>query len=293
MKITPTGQTLGATIEDIDLNIPLSGAHYRTILRALGEHGVLCFPRQDLTPDAHAAFGARFGELDVNVAASGAHEPNHPEMMILSNMKQAGKPLGLHDAGQDWHTDMSYARTIALANILHARAVPIRHGRPLGETQFRNMHAAYDDLPDALKTSLEGRTATHDFNKYWEISLARPGTTRKPLTEEQRRRRPPVSHPICMTHPITGRKVLYANPGYTMWIDGMDRGESDAILDFLFRHQTRLAYLHAHQWAVGDVLMWDNIGTVHYAVADYMPDEARYMRRVQVMATLDYPALAA
>ena len=293
MKITPTGKTLGATIEDIDLNIPLSDGDFRTILRALGEYGVLCFTKQDLTPDNHATFGARFGAPDVNVAASGAHEPGHPEMMILSNMKQAGKPLGLHDAGQDWHTDMSYNQVIALANILHAREVPTRHGMPLGETQFRNMHKAYEDLPEELKTKLEGRTATHDFNKYWEISLSRPGTTRKPLTEEQRRKRPPVSHPVFMTHPITGRNILYANPGYTMWIDGMDRAESDAITDFLFRHQTRLDYQYAHHWAVGDVLMWDNIGTVHYAVADYMPDEARYMRRLQIMATLDYPALVA
>lgn len=293
MQITPTGQTLGAAITGVDLNTPLSTDDFRVILRALGQYGVLCFPNQDLSTDAQAAFGARFGELDVNVAASGAHEPNHPEMMILSNIQEGGKLIGLHDAGQDWHTDMSYAKTIALANILHARAVPVRHGKPLGETQFRNMHAAYDDLPDSVKATIEGRTATHDFNKYWEISLMRPGTKRKPLTEEQRRKRPPVSHPVAMTHPITGRKVLYANPGYTMWIDGMDRNESDHLLDFLFRHQTRLAYMYAHQWAVGDVLMWDNIGTVHNAVADYLPDERRYMRRVQVMATLDYPSLAA
>jgi taurine dioxygenase len=87
--------------------------------------------------------------------------------------------------------------------------------------------------------------------------------------------------------------VLYANPGYTMWIDGMDEHESGVILDYLFRHQERADFLYAHHWAVGDVLMWDNIGTVHNAVADYMPDEHRYMRRAQVMATLDYPALVA
>jgi taurine dioxygenase len=94
-------------------------------------------------------------------------------------------------------------------------------------------------------------------------------------------------------HPLTGRKVLYANPGYTMWIDGMDEHESGSILDYLFRHQERADFLYAHHWAVGDVLMWDNIGTVHNAVADYMPQEVRYMRRAQVMATLDYPALVA
>ena len=293
MRIAPTNSSLGATIEDIDLNIPVSPGDFRTILRALGQFGVLCFPKQDLTPDTHAAFGALFGEPELNVAAAAYHEPGHPEMMILSNMKRDGKPLGLHDAGQDWHTDLSYSNDISIANILHARHVPMRHGKPLGETQFRNMHLAYEELPDALKTRLDGRTATHDFNKYWELALLRPGTTRKPLTAEQRAKKPPVRQPIFRTHPITGKKVLYANPGYTMWIDGMDRQESDGILDFLFRHQTKADYFHAHRWAVGDVLMWDNIGTVHNAVADYEMDEPRYMRRMQIMATLDYAALAA
>jgi len=292
MRIIPTPHSLGARIEQIDLNEPLSDSDFRVLLRALGEYGVLWFPNQDLTPDTQAAFGRRFGEPEINVAAAAFHEPGHLEMMILSNMRQDGRPLGLHDAGQDWHTDMSYSNDIALANILHARQIPMRHGKPLGETQFRDMHLAYEELPDSLKTQLAGRTATHDFNKYWELALQRPGTGRKPLTEKQRREKPPVSQPIFRTHPITGRKVLYANPGYTVSIDGMERTESDAILDFLFRHQTRADFFHAHQWAVGDVLMWDNIGTVHNAVADYTFDEPRYMRRLQIMATLDYAALA-
>ena len=288
MDITPSGQTLGARITDIDLANPLPDSEFRSILRALGEHGVLCFPRQTLDTDQLAAFGRRFGELEINVA-NAYHEPNHPEMMILSNIKQNGKQIGANDAGQGWHTDMSYSHDIALANILHARHVPMRNGKPLGETQFRNMHAAYDDLPDALKHRLEGRTATHDFAKFWDMMVAKPGSTRKPLTPEQRAKKPPVSQPIFRRHPITGRFVLYANVGYTMFIDGMDEQESGEILDFLFRHQERAEYLHAHHWSVGDVLMWDNIGTVHNAVGDYTADEPRYMRRVQVMATLDYP----
>ncbi len=293
MRITPTGQTLGATIDRIDMNNRLADAEFRTILRALGQYGVLCFPRQELTTEGQIAFASRFGELEVNVASTGFTEPGHPEAMILSNMKQDGKPLGLHDAGQDWHTDMSYSKTISIANVLFAKAVPMRHGKPLGETQFRNMHAAYDELPDDIKEKLAGRTATHDFNKYWEVARHRPGSPRGPLTAEQRAKKPPVSHPICMKHPITGRFVLYADPGYTMWIDGMDRAESDLLLDFLFRHQLRAEFFYAHHWTVGDVLMWDNIGTVHNAVADYGEDTPRYILRVQVMATLDYAALAA
>lgn len=293
MDIIPSGQTLGARIENIDLANPLSDADFRRILRALGQHGVLCFPGQTFATSEFAAFARRFGDLEVNVANL-FHEPDFPDIMVLSNQVSAdGKPVGLNDAGQGWHTDMSYSKDIALANVLHAQAVPTRNGKPLGETQFRNMHAAYDELPDELKHKLEGRTATHDFEKFWEVMRQRPGSRRAKLTEEQKRKKPPVSQPLVRVHPLTGRKVLYANPGYTMWIDGMDRQESDAITEYLFRHQERADFLYAHRWSVGDVLMWDNIGTVHNAIADYMPNEHRYMRRAQVMATLDYPALVA
>ena len=289
MQITPTGQTLGATVTGIDLARRVDAEATATIVAALGAHGVLCFPGQDLDAAALADFGARFGTLEVNVAA--AADAALPQVMVLSNMKDAaGRALGLGDAGQGWHTDMSYSRDIALANILHARRVPHRHGKPLGETQFRNMHAAYDDLPDTLKTRLAGRTATHDFVKFWDMMRARPGSQRGPLTPEQRAKKPPVSQPIFRRHPVTGRMVLYANPGYAIAIDGMDPQESGEILDFLFRHQDRADYLHAHRWTEGDVLMWDNIGTIHNAVADYLPDEPRFMLRVQVMA--DRVALA-
>lgn len=291
MRIIPGNGTLGARVEECDLGRKVPEEDMRAILRALGDFGVLCFPEQDCDVEAFVAFGGWFGKLEVNVANT-HHAPGHPEVMILSNMRdEEGQPVGLSDAGQGWHTDMSYSRDIALANILHARHVPVRNGKSLGQTQFRNMHAAYDDLPASMKRRLEGRTATHDFSKFWDMMRARPGSTRPPLTEAQRAKRPPVSQPLFRTHPITGRTVLYANPGYAMRIDGMEETEGGEILDFLFRHQERAEYLYAHHWTEGDVLMWDNIGTVHNAVADYLPDEPRYMRRMQVMATRDYRGL--
>jgi taurine dioxygenase len=292
MDIVPTGGALGARIEGIDLGQPVSGENFKLLLRALGSHGVLCFPRQRLNTDAFARFGRMFGELEINVANQ-FHEPDFPEVMVLSNMTQDGKPVGLGDAGQGWHTDMSYSSDIALANILYAIRVPVRDGRPLGDTQFRNMHLAYEELPADIKRRLAGRTATHDFAKFWDMMRARPGSQRAPLTPQQRAKRPPVSQPIFRTHPITGRTILYCNPGYAMRIDGLPEAESDELLDFLFQHQEQPKYFHAHQWAEGDVLMWDNIGTVHNAVPDYTADESRYMRRVQVMATKDYARLAA
>jgi taurine dioxygenase len=292
MDIKPSGEALGASITGIDLAKPVSDADFKIILRALGEYGVICFPRQRIDTEDLARFGKMFGDLEINVANL-FHEPGHPEVMVLSNMKKDGKAIGLGDAGQGWHTDMSYSKDIALANVLYAVKVPVRDGRPLGDTQFRNMHAAYDALPQDIKEQLKGRTATHDFIKFWDMMRARPGTQRGPLTPEQRRQKPPVSQPIFQTHPITGRSILYCNPGYAMHIDGMDKKESDDLLEYLFKHQENPKFFYAHKWAEGDVLMWDNIGTVHNAVPDYGPDEPRYMRRVQVMATKDYARLAA
>ncbi len=293
MDIITNPGGVGARISGINLRDPLSAEDFRTILRALGHHGVLCFPGQDLNASKLSIFGGRFGGLEQNVANM-FYAEGHPEVMILSNMRdQEGKPIGLGDAGQGWHTDMSYSREVAICNVLHARKVPMRDGRPLGDTQFLDMHKAYEDLPEAVKTKLEGRSATHDFNKFWELMRSRPGSPRAPLTEEQRRKKPPVSQPIFKVHPITGRRVLYCNPGYAIAIDGMETAESDAMLDFLFEHQSQEKYLYSHAWTAGDVLMWDNIATTHNAVADYKPEEHRFILRVQVMATLDYAALAA
>ncbi|HEU4381550.1 MAG TPA: TauD/TfdA family dioxygenase [Hyphomicrobiaceae bacterium] len=292
MQLLAGDGALGARIEGIDLAQPVSDGDFKHILRALGAFGVLCFPGQRLETPAFVRFGRMFGELEVNVANQ-FHEPGFPEVMVLSNMTKDGKPVGLGDAGQGWHTDMSYSKDIALANVLHAIKIPMRDGRPLGDTQFRNMHLAYTDLPSDIKRRLAGRTATHDFAKFWDMMRSRPGSQRAPLTPEQRAKKPAVSQPIFRTHPITGRTILYCNPGYTMRIDGLAEAESSELLELLFKHQEQDRYFHAHKWSEGDVLMWDNIGTVHNAIPDYGADEPRYMRRVQVMATKDYARLAA
>src|SRR5262249_31549612 len=143
-----------------------------------------------------------------------------------------------------------------------------------------------------IKSRLKGRTATHDFAKFWDMMRARPGSQRAVLTAEQRAKKPPVSQPIFRTHPITDRTILYCNPGYATPIDGVPEAGSAGLLRFLSKHQEQEKYFYAHPGAEGDVLMWDNIGTVHNAVADSLPHE-RYMRRVQVMATKDYARLAA
>jgi taurine dioxygenase len=282
--VNPSGKILGATITGLDLAQPLSDADFSGVQSALGAYSVLRFPGQSLTARQLVDFSARFGRLEINVA-NAYQEPGLPQVMILSNMVDNGKPIGLSDAGQSWHTDMSYSKTIAFANVLYGIKIPRRDGRTLGNTEFCSMHAAYDGLPQELKQRLDGMTVLHDFNKFWEMMRREKGSSRPPLTEAQRKAKPPVSHPIFLTHPLTGRKVLYANPGYSVRINELPENESDDMLEFLFAHQTQPAYRYAHQWEEGDLMLWEDIGTIHNAVADYAPHEHRLIKRCQVMAT--------
>jgi taurine dioxygenase len=283
MKITPNQGTLGATVEGIDLARRLGQSDFASIFHALGAHGVLCFPRQQLDALSLKAFSERFGSLQGSPTGTYC-EPGVPEVMLLSNIVEDGKPIGLADAGQDWHTDMSYNTLIGFINVLHAITIPRRGGKPLGNTVFADMRAAYDDLSPALKSRLANATATHDFNKFWEEMRRRPGSTRSALTPEQRAKRPPSVHPVFLTHPISGRKVLYANPGYTIRINELSESESDGVLAELFAHQLQPKFQHAHVWTEGDVLVWDHIGTLHNAIPDYTADEHRLIKRCQVMA---------
>lgn len=292
MQIKPNTDILGATIVGLDLAAGLTDAQFPAVLGALGQYGVLRIPGQKIDAAALKAFASRFGTLEINVANT-YQEPGHPEVMILSNIKKDGKPIGLSDAGQDWHTDMSYSAQIAFANVLYGITIPHRDGKPLGGTEFANMYAAYDDLPEDIRVRLDGATALHDFNKFWEEMRRRPGSARPALTEEQRLKKPPVSQKIFLRHPITGRMALYANPGYTMSIDGWDKHESDDMLAFLFAHQLQAKYRYVHSWTEGDVLIWDDLCTMHNAWPDYGPDEHRLIKRCQAMADFVFdPAFA-
>jgi len=287
MKIIQTEQILGAQVQALDLSRALTDTEFDTLILALGSHGVLEFPNQTLTTAQIKAFSQRFGELYVSPGGR-AQAEGFPEVMILSNMVQDGKPLGIGDAGQSWHTDMSYSNIIAFANVLHGTVIPQREGKPLGATQFRNTQSVYNDIPEELKERLANKTITHDFNKFWDMMRSRPGSIRPPLSEEEKRKRPPAVHPVFLTHPITQKKVLYANPGYAMKINELNQEESDEILEYLFDLQMQGKYLYTYHWKKDSLLMWDNIGTMHNAVADYGPDEHRYIRRCQVMATHFY-----
>src|SRR3954447_25809879 len=168
MSLEPSGKMLGATVHDVDLSQPLGNGDFAAVVRALGQYGVLRFPNQHLEATALRDFSARFGSIQGSVTGQFA-ESGVPEVGILSNVVENGQPIGLADAGQDWHTDMSYNQTIGFLNVLYAVKVPRRGDRVLGATAFADMGAAYDDLSSDVKSRLEDATATHDFNKFWEL----------------------------------------------------------------------------------------------------------------------------
>ncbi len=286
LSVTPTADnTLGVTIEGLDLSTPLSAEDFEVVRQNLGERGVIRFPNQSLDPLSLREFCRPFGEIDgtdrppSQWAVEGVREVDN-----LSNIIENGKPVGIADAGQEWHTDMAYDQQIGFANVLFAIEVPVRDGRPLGATQFQDMHAAYEDLPADFKEQYKDAVVWFDFNKFYDMMINERGSTRPPLTDEQRAMRPPSAHPMFLEHPITGKRVLYANPGYAVSIEGLPADESTRVLDHLFEHQLQEKYRYVFHWTVGDVLMWDNMGTLHEAVSDYGPEERRHIQRCRVKA---------
>jgi taurine dioxygenase len=280
VAILPSGAALGARLEGVDLN-RLDDALFATIEGALHEHGVIVLSDQQIDEDIFVAFSRRFGPLEINVASQFQHA-KHPEILVLSNRQRDGKAVGLADAGQGWHTDNSYNRLPGRVSILHALEVPMRDGKVLGDTLFADMRAAYRTLPDDIKARIADRVAEHDFAKFYDDMIKNKGSTRPPLTDAQRRQKPPVPHPLVLRHPYTGVPCLYADPGYTTRIVGLPAAESDALLDRLFEHQTQPTLIYRHVWRRHDMLIWDNCATIHMATGGYRADEPRFMLRTQV-----------
>lgn len=285
LTIEPTGAVLGATVRGVDVAQPMNQRDFGQILLALGRHGVLRFPEQQLDERSLREFSERFGEIQGPSSAPASAKAGYDYVGTLTNMRENGQYIGIPDAGQDWHTDMSYRDVMGFVNLLYGIRIPRRDGKPLGGTEFANMHLAYDALPQDIRARLADATVTHNFEKLWEHMRRAHASPRPPMTDEQRRKRPPVVHKLFLTHPITGRKVLYCNPGYAERINELPERESDEMLSYLFEFQLQPRFRYTHSWTENDLLVWDHLGTIHRAIADYGPEEIRVMRRCQVMAT--------
>ncbi len=156
-----------------------------------------------------------------------------------------------------------------------------------GDTMWANMYLAYDTLSEPMKAFIAGLKAVHDYSHAYDTYFAKL-PDRPPLTPEQRAKTPPVTHPMVRTHPVTGRKALYVNPGFTKGIVGMPEEESQPILDFLHRHSTRPEFTYRHKWRVHDMMFWDNRCSMHYALADYDFSVRRHMHRTTIAGDAPY-----
>jgi taurine dioxygenase len=258
---------LGAEILGLDLNRPLSQRDFQRIHTAHLEHHLLVFRDQRITPRQQVDFSRRFGALQIHVLRN-FQLPSNPEVLIISNIIEDGKPIGLGDAGHFWHSDLSYKETPSLGSMLHAQELPAEGG----DTLFANMHLAWDTLPAALRHAVQGLRAEHSYLAQYE-ELRRRNPYRPPLTQAQIDEVRPVLHPVVRTHPETGRRALFVSEHFTTRIIGIPEGESRALLDELFAHSVKPEHIYRHRWAPHDMVFWDNRSLMH--LAGGTPDHLR------------------
>jgi taurine dioxygenase len=266
---------VGAEIRGVDLSRPLAAEVFADVERLFNEHGVIFFRKQDMPPDALLDFTRQFGELAINTFSETHGIPGYPGIVVVSNVEEGGRAVGVKRAGEFWHSDMCYTAKPPRGTILCAREVPVQHGLTLGDTCFAATHAAYDDLPDAMKRRIDPLRAVFDF----------AGRRRAvPVTEAQRKAFPPVTHPLVRTHPHTGRKCLYVMRDDCTGVEGIPDDEAQCLIAALADHIVRPEYVYRHRWQPGDVLIWDNCTVQHMAIQDYSLPLRRLMHRTTFAA---------
>ncbi len=269
VTVTKTGVYLGAEIGGVDLRRPVPDAQFEAIEAALVEHELIIFRDQDITSENLMSFGRRFNELTVHPFAPNEGK-NAPELIKFRNDEKT-PPFGT----DVWHSDETFRADPPMATILCAKEVPAVGG----DTMFVSMSAAYDGLSDRTQQLISGLEGIHDMKPF------------RPLfgkSEEERKKLqhfellyPPQLHPVVRIHPVSGRKVLFVNPQFTVGINGMEEGESRALLNLLFHQAFVPEYQYRHHWRPHTIAVWDNRSTQHYAIHDYYP-QRRYMERVTI-----------
>jgi taurine dioxygenase len=273
MEIVPLSDALGAEIRGLDLSRGIDDATFAKIEQAWHDHLILLFRDQHLSEDDQVHFARRFGALQGRPrpaalrAESG--EVRHPEIMLVSNIRKDGKLIGsLPDGEMQFHSDMCYIAKPAKGTFLYAIEIPSEGG----DTLFLNTYKAYESLPADIKAKIDGTKA---LNVFLYGSTSREGN--KPDFSVH----PNYVHPVVRTHPDTKRKALYVNRLMTWSIEGMDEGESTALLNRLFDHMEQPQFIYGHKWRIGDLLLWDNRCTLH-ARTDFSDQERRLLRRVVI-----------
>jgi taurine dioxygenase len=265
--VTPFDAPLGAEVVGLNLSRPISDADFARIHQAHLDHHVLVFRDQQITPAEQVAFSRRFGPLQIHVLRQ-FQLPSDPEVLIISNIKEHGQPIGLGDAGYYWHSDLSYKPIPSLGSMLHAQELPEEGG----DTLFANQHTAWEALPLELKNKVRHLSAEHSYlAKYAELQRLNPW--RPNLTQAQIDEVLPAVQPVVRTHPETGRLALFVSEHFTTRILGVSDAESRALLDALFDHSTRPEHIYRHQYRPGDLVFWDNRSLMHLAAG--CPDHLR------------------
>jgi taurine dioxygenase len=271
----PLSDVLGIELARLDLRQPLDDAAFRVVEQAFWDGQVLVIPGQELRPEQFLAFARRFGRPEPHVIDQ-FHYPGFPDILILSNVRRDGKPIGLADAGSYFHTDYSYLAVPARVTLLYSLQVP----KTGGNTLFADMYAAYDNLPAATKRRIDGLVALHHYGNRDDLDEA-SRTAASKLTDAQKARMDFVTHPLVRTHYGTGRKALYAVSGSSFGIVGMPQDEGVALLDELKRHALQPKYIYSHAYRVGDVVLWDDLSLLHSATLTD-PDDPRTLWRITV-----------
>ena len=269
----PLTMALGAEIHGVDLGLEVAEDQFDEIRRAFAEFSVIFFRDQHLTPDQHIAFASRWGEINVNRFFKAID--SHP---VIAEVRK--EPDQETNIGGSWHTDHSYDQVPAAGSILYARQVP----EIGGDTQFASMYAAYDGLSDGLKRMLEPLRATHSsrhafgrtayrIQQYSDDVGDRLGNP-DAATQD-------ADHPVVIQHPLSGRKALYVNPGFTIRFSGWSDEESRPLLEYLYRQATKPEYTCRFHWRENSLAFWDNRATWHQALNDY-PGQRRLMHRITI-----------
>jgi taurine dioxygenase len=272
VKIERVGFSCGARVTGIDVAKP-SAEDMEIIQKAWLEHLVLVFPGQGLDPRKLVEFTSRFGELDDYATQPFNRHPEINEVMVLTNKHTNGKPSKTYNAGQNWHTDLSYTLRPAKATSVYCVEKPSVGG----DTMFANMYMAYETLSPKMKAFLDDLEGVHDASLIEGLDKRGPE-----VASEFRRLNPQVIHPAVRVHPESGRKALYVNERVRNFL-GLSEAESKPLVKFLCDHSVQPRFTYRHYWTVGDLVMWDNRCTVHLAVGDYDPAEIRHMIRTSGM----------
>lgn len=273
-------EKIGSEIKGMDLAGETSDEAIAQVVQTLAERGVVVIRNQNLSIEHFMGFSRRVGPLAIHSLNQFA-KPGFPELMVNSNIVENGKPLGLADAGRDWHTDGAYTETPYRSTILYSIEVPVENGKALGDTVFASTAAAYDALDPEMKRKLDPLKAVHAHG----VARDKRGNAHALEYEQAREMKKGVEHPVVRTHPVTGRKCLYVDEGTTRQICGMDEPESDALINSIVRHVIQEKFIYRHNWRVGDVLMWDNCSTLHQALGDYKLPLRRLIYRTLVKGT--------